>query len=144
MTQVELEGLTPDTEYTVTVYAMYGEEASDPMTGQQTTRESLSLTHTSVCSQSTHTTPRVRDEYLQLITDVYGVIVCRSVPLTPARNLRISDVSHNSAKLSWDSASRKVNGYRIVYVKTDAVETNQVRTYKTSVMLWVFSSVCSH
>ncbi|KAM7382659.1 hypothetical protein PAMP_002381 [Pampus punctatissimus] len=67
VTELELDGLIPNTEYTVTVY----------------------------------------------------------VPLSPPSNLQFSDITHNSAHISWDPVPR-VKGYRIIWVKTDELLTEQV------------------
>ncbi|XP_061680396.1 collagen alpha-1(XIV) chain-like [Syngnathoides biaculeatus] len=92
--EAELEGLLPSTEYTVAVYAMYGEEASDPVTGQ-----------------------------------------LRTPAPPPASNLRLTEVGHGSARLSWDSASGDATGYSVVYARSDGAEGDQVEVGRETTWL---------
>lgn len=50
---------------------------------------------------------------------------CRSVPLPPAGELRVRDVTHSTMNLDWDAAPGPVEKYLITY-KPDSGEAKEV------------------
>lgn len=50
---------------------------------------------------------------------------CRSVPLPPAGELRVRDVTHSTMNLDWDAAPGPVEKYLITY-KPDTGEAKEV------------------
>uniref|UniRef100_A0A8C7T795 Collagen alpha-1(XII) chain n=1 Tax=Oncorhynchus mykiss TaxID=8022 RepID=A0A8C7T795_ONCMY len=84
-TDVQLMQLIPNTAYTLSIFALHGESASDPLTKQGVT-----------------------------------------LPMPPAGELRVRDVTHSSLKLNWDAAPGAVLKYIITY-KPDEGEAKEVR-----------------
>nr|XP_015209075.1 PREDICTED: collagen alpha-1(XII) chain [Lepisosteus oculatus] len=82
---VQLEQLLSDTAYTISLYALHGEAATDPLTSQGVT-----------------------------------------LPLPPAGELRITDVTHSTMKLNWDKAPGKVRKYIITYKPVDGEEAKEI------------------
>ncbi|KAL2099144.1 hypothetical protein ACEWY4_005624 [Coilia grayii] len=78
-TTLVLENLDPLTEYVVMVYAVVGEDSSEPLKGTETT-----------------------------------------LPMPPAGELRITDVTHSTMLLNWDAAPGAVRKYIITYKHEDA------------------------
>ncbi|XP_029705380.1 collagen alpha-1(XII) chain isoform X1 [Takifugu rubripes] len=83
-TDIQLKQLTPETEYSITLRALFEEAVSDPLEGKGLT-----------------------------------------LPVPPAGNLRISDVTHSRMKLSWDPAPGQVSKYIITY-KPDEGDLKEV------------------
>ncbi|XP_030624856.1 collagen alpha-1(XII) chain isoform X2 [Chanos chanos] len=78
VTDVQLRQLLPKTAYTLSIFALHGDAASDPLTDQAVT-----------------------------------------LPLPPAGELRITDVTHSTMLLNWDEAPGAVRKYIITYKPED-------------------------
>ncbi|XP_034748704.1 collagen alpha-1(XIV) chain-like [Etheostoma cragini] len=132
--------LLSGTEYSVKVIASYTTGSSEALSGRAKTL-ALPMVNDLELFDITHSTMRVR---WKTAAGASGYMILyapltegdpadeKEVPLTPARNLRFSDVDHSSARLRWDSSSRKAKGYRIMYVKTNGVQTNEMAARRTS------------
>ncbi|XP_076834640.1 collagen alpha-1(XII) chain isoform X2 [Brachyhypopomus gauderio] len=78
VTDVQLKNLFPNTAYSISIYALHGDSASDPLADQGVT-----------------------------------------LPLPPAGELRITDVTHSTMLLNWDEAPGLVRKYIITYKPED-------------------------
>uniref|UniRef100_A0A8C8FCH3 Collagen alpha-1(XII) chain n=1 Tax=Oncorhynchus tshawytscha TaxID=74940 RepID=A0A8C8FCH3_ONCTS len=83
-TDVQLMQLIPNTAYTLSIFALHGESASDPLTKQGVT-----------------------------------------LPMPPAGELRVRDVTHSALKMNWDAAPGAVLKYIITY-KPDEGEAKEL------------------
>uniref|UniRef100_A0A8C7F3S4 Collagen alpha-1(XII) chain n=1 Tax=Oncorhynchus kisutch TaxID=8019 RepID=A0A8C7F3S4_ONCKI len=84
-TDVQLVQLIPNTAYTLSILALHGQSASDPLTEQGVT-----------------------------------------LPMPPAGELRVRDVTHSTLKMNWDAAPGAVLKYIITYTP-DEGEAKEVR-----------------
>lgn len=52
--------------------------------------------------------------------------MCSTATLAPPRHLGFSDVSHDSARVFWDSLPRPVRLFRVSFVSSDGSHSGQV------------------
>ncbi|KAF7662981.1 hypothetical protein LDENG_00222290 [Lucifuga dentata] len=169
-TTVVLQNLNPLTQYLVNVYALVGEESSEPLKGTETTLPLSAVAWMNIYDEQT-TTMRVRWEeaegatgYMLLYsainatqptteqemrvgadtTDVQLVKLLPNtaytlslfalhgesasepltqqgvtLPLPPAGELRVRDITHSTMRLIWDTAPGAVRKYLITYKPED-------------------------
>ncbi|KAJ0062737.1 hypothetical protein NL108_004377, partial [Boleophthalmus pectinirostris] len=170
-TTVVLQGLNPLTEYLVNVYAVVGEESSEPLKGTETTLSLPAVRNMNIFDETT-TTMRVRWEEAEGATGymlLYSAINATrpttelemrvggettevqlerllpntaytlslfalhgeaasepltqqgvTLPLPPAGELKVRDITHSTMRLIWDAAPGPVRRYTITYTPEGA------------------------
>ncbi|KAK7884037.1 hypothetical protein WMY93_027160 [Mugilogobius chulae] len=96
LTEVTLEDLLPSTDYSVTLYALYDDEPSEPLTAIATTRK---YKHTAVAT---------------------------TLPLPPPQALSFPLLTHSRVRVSWTPGAAQVPGHRVTLSTNHGSDVRQV------------------
>lgn len=148
--EVVLDGLEPARDYDLWVQSLRGAEASEARGIRARTRECppnrLPPTHGQRWQAGSPSlpwgggpqtpsgspiSPGHRPSFPHTLGEgwhwVHEVLLGSAAPPAPPRHLAFSDVSHDSARVSWEGTPRPVRLFRISYVSSEGGHSAQVR-----------------
>lgn len=136
--EVLLDGMAPGRDYEVWVQSLRGAETSEAQGIRARTRECILQVAAYSCFPQLSTGrgpqpyPVVPQPQLSpaLPWDPWGspkALVCPAATLATPRHLSFSDVSHDSARVSWEGTTRPVRLFRVSYVSGKGGHSGQVR-----------------
>lgn len=130
--EVLLGGLEPGRDYSVWVQSLRGSEASEAQGIRARTRECpphrLPPTPvTPVPKPSMGGGPQTLPGGPIAPADDPEALLCSVGPPAPPKHLNFSDVSHDSARVSWEGTPRPVRPCRVSYASGEGGHSGQVR-----------------
>uniref|UniRef100_A0AAR2K5D1 Tenascin R (restrictin, janusin) n=1 Tax=Pygocentrus nattereri TaxID=42514 RepID=A0AAR2K5D1_PYGNA len=116
-TRTVLTGLLPSRQYTVTLIAIHGDTASEPITDIVVTAMDMpmELTALNVTPQGAllRWTPPLSS------VDNYVLTLTRNQAMDAPQNLTASEVNHRSALISWQPPIANIDNYMLTYKSAD-------------------------
>ena len=137
--EVLLDGLAPGRDYEVWVRSLRGAETSEAQSIHARTCECPAprllptpAPHNfhgwgSPTPSGSPTSPGHHPPFPHTCGAVPEALVCPAAALGPPRHLSFSDVSHDSARVSWEGTARPVRLFRVSYVSSKSGHSGQVR-----------------